>query len=124
MSPSRPRRIAACGAPRSRRSIRASQPQFLLPYERQNPRHRSRPTLTKEGLVMSRSFMDLRPRAGRRGRGRPATWLAAVVAVLVLAAPAAAQEQPTRPTLPPNFAITGARIVPVSGAVIERGTVV
>ena len=73
---------------------------------------------------MSRSFMDLRPRAGRRGRGRPATWLAAVVAVLVLAAPAAAQEQPTRPTLPPNFAITGARIVPVSGAVIERGTVV
>jgi imidazolonepropionase-like amidohydrolase len=35
-----------------------------------------------------------------------------------------AQEQPTRPTPPPHFAITGARIVTVSGPVIERGTVV
>ena len=73
---------------------------------------------------MSRSFMDLRPRRGRWGRGRPAAWLVAAAATLALATPATAQEQPAWPTLPPNFAIAGARIVPVSGPVIERGTVV
>jgi hypothetical protein len=54
----------------------------------------------------------------------PAT-LAASLAVLLLAAvPVAAQEQPTDPTFPPHFAITNARIVPVSGRAIERGTIV
>src|SRR5690606_41983300 len=71
---------------------------------------------------MSRSFMDLRPRRGRWGRGRPAAWLVAAAATLALATPATAQEQPAWPTLPPNVAIAGARIVPVSGPGIERST--
>ncbi|HEX7118213.1 MAG TPA: amidohydrolase family protein [Longimicrobiales bacterium] len=73
---------------------------------------------------MSWSWKDPRPGRGRRGRSVPAALIAAFGAALALAAPATAQEQPTHPTLPPDFAITGARIVPVSGDVIERGTVV
>ena len=47
-------------------------------------------------------------------------------ALLALAWPLAAdaQTQPTRPEIPPHFAITNARIVPVSGPVLETGTVV
>lgn len=62
----------------------------------------------------------------RRGRGLAGTFapVAAVVATLMLTASAVAQEQPTHPTFPPHFAITNARVVPVSGRVIERGTIV
>jgi imidazolonepropionase-like amidohydrolase len=45
-----------------------------------------------------------------------AAWLASV-------SPAAAQPQPTLPQAPPHFAITNARVVPVSGPVLETGTV-
>ncbi|HSM59335.1 MAG TPA: hypothetical protein VK849_01005, partial [Longimicrobiales bacterium] len=51
------------------------------------------------------------------------------LALLVLAAAAApslaeAQPRPERPDLPPHFAIRGARVVTVSGQVIDNGTVV
>ncbi|HUG41699.1 MAG TPA: amidohydrolase family protein [Longimicrobiales bacterium] len=52
--------------------------------------------------------------------------LAGGLALAALAWPlsASAQTQPTRPEIPPHFAITNARIVPVSGPVLESGTVV
>ncbi|HEX6940960.1 MAG TPA: amidohydrolase family protein [Longimicrobiales bacterium] len=73
---------------------------------------------------MPTSWLDPRPGRGRRRRRSPAALIAAAGVALTLAAPAAAQEQPTQPTFPPDFAITGARIVPVSRPVIERGTIV
>ena len=55
------------------------------------------------------------------GNGRP--WkLAASLCLLVLALPPLSYAQ--RPERPPYYAIQGARIVPVSGPVIESGTVV
>ncbi|MBW3552949.1 MAG: amidohydrolase family protein [Gemmatimonadetes bacterium] len=62
------------------------------------------------------------PSHRRPPRAVPA--LAAILAALSLPAATSAQEQPTLPTLPPHFAITNARIVPVSGPVLENGTVV
>lgn len=64
-----------------------------------------------------------RTTAGRTRPGRAAL-AAGLGALLALASPAAAQEQPTHPTFPPDFAITNARVVPVSGRTIERGTIV
>jgi imidazolonepropionase-like amidohydrolase len=61
---------------------------------------------------------------GGRGRFGLRALVLAVSAILLATAPAAAQEQPTYPTFPPHFAITNARVVPVSGRVIEVGTVV
>ncbi|MBW3535303.1 MAG: amidohydrolase family protein [Gemmatimonadetes bacterium] len=49
---------------------------------------------------------------------------AALATAAVLAPSLAAQEQPTRPDLPPHFAITDARIVTGTGQTLERGTVV
>jgi len=47
-----------------------------------------------------------------------------VGALLAMAHPLIAQDQPTHPTFPPHFAITDARIVPVSSQTIENGTIV
>ncbi|HEX7089960.1 MAG TPA: amidohydrolase family protein [Longimicrobiales bacterium] len=63
-----------------------------------------------------------RPRSPRRHNAIAA--LLAVTAVPFAAAAADAQPQPTRPETPPHFAITNARIVPVSGPAIAKGTVV
>src|SRR5690625_7151651 len=41
-----------------------------------------------------------------------------------MAHPLIAQDQPTHPAFPPHFAITDARIVPVSSQTIENGTIV
>lgn len=62
----------------------------------------------------------------RRSRKRPGAVACAVAVGAALLAPvvAIAQDQPAHPTFPPNFAITNARIVPVSGPEIERGTIV
>jgi imidazolonepropionase-like amidohydrolase len=61
--------------------------------------------------------MDTLPRASRRG--------ALVVAALALLAPASlrAQPLPTRPTDPPVFAITNARVVRAPGQALDRATV-
>ncbi len=59
-----------------------------------------------------------------RGAGRAKGWFFAVAASLLFGPAAlAAQEQPVRPTAPPHFAITNARIVTGAGRTIENGTV-
>ena len=72
---------------------------------------------------MSRIWLGPRSQRGRKWPGIAAF---AVAVGTALAAPVAvrAQEQPTLPTYPPDFAITNARIVTVSGPAIERGTIV
>ncbi|HEY8470168.1 MAG TPA: hypothetical protein VIL18_11025, partial [Longimicrobiales bacterium] len=72
---------------------------------------------------MHHSLPGGRPCSPRRRHDVIAVLLAAA-AVPFAAAAAKAQPQPTRPETPPHFAITNARIVPVSGPTIERGTVV
>jgi hypothetical protein len=57
-------------------------------------------------------------------RGRVIPTLIALVLTVLTAATATAQPQPTTPQPPPHFAITNARIVPVSGPVLESGTIV
>ena len=51
-------------------------------------------------------------------------WLLALLLLLVPQAALEAQARPTRPDAPRHYAIQGARIVTVSGATIENGTVV
>ncbi len=68
-------------------------------------------------------------RSPRGGAGSwPRAWTrlvaGAAVALLPAVAPAAAQTQPTEPTIPGHFAITHARVVRVSGPTLESGTVV
>jgi len=62
--------------------------------------------------------------AGAAPRRLAAGAMIAVAVLPLAAATATAQPQPTRPTTPPHFAITNARIVTVSGPTIEKGTVV
>ncbi|HEX7050838.1 MAG TPA: amidohydrolase family protein [Longimicrobiales bacterium] len=47
-----------------------------------------------------------------------------MAALLLAAAPAWGQTQPTRPRVPPHFAITNARVVTVSGPTLKAGTIV
>lgn len=72
---------------------------------------------------MSRFWMGSWSRRGRKRSGAFALMLAAG-ATLLSPSVTAAQDQPSHPTFPPDFAITNARIVPVSGPTIERGTIV
>jgi imidazolonepropionase-like amidohydrolase len=57
-------------------------------------------------------------------RRRIGAVLMGMALVALVAGEAVAQPQPTMPQTPPHFAITNARIVPVSGPVLESGTVV
>src|SRR5690625_5263864 len=59
-----------------------------------------------------------------RSGGRTLMRTIVVGALLAMAHPLIAQDQPTHPTFPPHFAITDARIVPVSSQTIENGTIV